>query len=152
MNTPVIESLNKILKNELTAINQYFLHARIADHQGFATIAKTFKDESIEEMVHADDLIKRVLFLGGIPNLQDLGKLLIGETIEEMLQCDLKIENVAVADLRVAVSVAEENDDAITANLLEDILKSEESHQDWIRKQLSLIENIGIENYLTSQV
>lgn len=152
MTNPVIEHLNKILKNELTAINQYFLHAKIADHQGFAIIAKKFKDESIDEMIHADEIIKRILFLGGIPNLQDLGKLLIGETIEEMLNCDLKIEDAAIRDLRVAISVADESGDVVTANLLEDILKSEESHQDWLRKQISIIGNIGIENYLSTLV
>jgi bacterioferritin len=148
----VISQLNIILKNELTAINQYFLHARILEHKGFHSLCAKVKEESIDEMKHADVIIQRILFLEGLPNLQDLGKLLIGEAPKEMLECDLKLEDKAIADLRNAIIVADEANDRVTVNLLEDILTSEEEHQDWIRQQLSVIENVGIENYLQSQV
>lgn len=148
----VISQLNIILKNELTAINQYFLHARILESQGFHTLCSKVKEESIDEMKHADELIKRILFLGGLPNLQDLGKLMIGETPKEMLECDLKLEDAAIADLRKVRDVADAAGDVGSVTLLEDILVSEETHQDWIRQQLSLIDSIGVENYLQSQI
>ena len=151
-NKEIIKQLNRILKNELTAINQYFLHARILGHQGLHALAGKVKEESIDEMKHADELIKRILFLDGLPNLQDLGKLMIGETPKEMLECDLKFEDSAIADLRAAITVATDGGDVGTENLLEEILISEETHQDWLRQQLSLIDSIGIENYLQSQI
>lgn len=148
----VIKQLNRILRNELTAINQYFLHARVLGHMGLHSLADKAKEESIDEMKHADELIKRILFLDGLPNLQDLGKLLIGETPKEMLECDLKLEEMAVKDLREGIAAAAEMGDSGTENLLEDILMSEETHQDWLRQQLSLIETLGIENYLQTKI
>ncbi|MDB2415404.1 bacterioferritin [Rickettsiales bacterium] len=151
-NKEVIKHLNIILKNELTAINQYFLHARILEHQGFHTLCSKFKEESIDEMKHADEIIQRILFLDGLPNLQDLGKLMIGEDAKEMLECDLKLEDKALSDLRNARDVADSAKDPVTVNMLEDIMTSEEEHQDWIRQQLSVIDSIGIENYLQKQI
>lgn len=151
-NKEVIAQLNIILKNELTAINQYFLHARILGHQGFSKLFSKVHSESIDEMKHADELIKRILFLEGLPNLQELGKLMIGETPKEMLECDLKLEHIALADLRKAIEVADAAKDSASVNLLEDILVSEEHHQDWIRQQLSLIDSLGVENYLLTQI
>jgi bacterioferritin len=148
----VIKQLNIILKNELTAINQYFLHASILRHQGLHTLGDKVYAESIDEMKHADALVKRILFLDGLPNLQDLGKLMIGETPKETLECDLKLENNAIDDLRVAREVADAAKDIGSVSLLEDILNSEEEHQDWLRQQLLLIKTVGIENYLQTQI
>lgn len=150
--TPVIKHLNVILKNELTAINQYFLHARMLKHQGFHKLGEKEYEESIDEMKHADQLIERILFLGGLPNLQDLGKLMIGEHPEEMLRADLKMEFVNHADLKKAHEVAQEEGDVVSEMLLEDIMKSEEEHIDWLQQQISLIELIGAENYLQTQI
>lgn len=152
MTKHVIAQLNIILKNELTAINQYFLHSRILDHQGFSALARKEYEESIDEMKHADQIMKRILFLGGLPNLQDLGRLMIGETPKEMLQCDLKAEEKAVSDLKQALAAAIEAKDSGTEQLIEAIIVSEEEHIDWLRKQLSVIDTIGIENYLQSQL
>lgn len=148
----VIQHLNRILGNELIAINQYFLHARMYEDWGLARLGKHEYDESIDEMKHADKLIKRILFLEGLPNLQELGKLLIGENTREMLECDLRLELKGVADLKAAIAYCETISDYASRELLEDILESEEEHIDWLETQLGLIDKIGIENYLQTQM
>ena len=148
----MIQHLNKILRNELTAINQYFLHARMLNHQGFRKLGEYEYKESIDEMKHADRIIERVLFLNGIPNLQDLGKLMIGETADEIVKCDLKLEEAAVADLRVAINHAHDTSDFVSENLLQEILTSEEEHIDFIRQQLSIISQAGLQNWLQSWI
>lgn len=148
----VIQHLNKILGNELVAINQYFLHARMYEDWGLKKLGAHEYHESIDEMKHADTLIKRILFLEGIPNLQDLGKILIGEHTKEMLECDLKIEHKAHADLKEAIAYCESVGDYASRDLLKDILAAEEEHIDWLETQLSLIEAVGLENYLQSQM
>jgi bacterioferritin len=147
----VIQHLNKILKNELTAINQYFLHARLLRHWGVTKLGHYEYKESIDEMKHADRLIERILFLDGVPNLQDLGKLMIGETVQELLECDLTLEQQAIPDLRDAVAACESVRDYVTRDLLREILESEEEHVDFIETQLGLITRIGIENYIQLQ-
>ena len=148
----VIQHLNKILANELVAINQYFLHARMYQDWGLEKLGKHEYEESIDEMKHADKLVKRILFLEGLPNLQDLGKLLIGENTREMLDCDLRLEQGGVQDLKVAIAYCESVGDYGSRELLEDILESEEEHIDWLETQLSLIDKVGMENYLQSQM
>ena len=148
----IIVHLNKVLANELIAINQYFLHARIYDDWGLKALGHKEYHESIDEMKHADELVKRVLFLEGLPNLQDLGKLRIGETVEEMLRCDLSLEMDAIPDLKVAIAYAESVQDYISRDLFQDILEDEEEHVDWLETQLDLIDRIGLENYQQSQL
>ena len=147
-----IEFLNKALTNELTAINQYFLHAKMFANWGFKEIAAHEHHESIDEMKHADRLIERILFLEGLPNLQDLGTLRIGENTREILEADLALELEAVPVLREAIAHSESVRDYVSRELFEDILESEEEHIDWIETQLELIGKVGIENYLQSKM
>lgn len=144
----VIEHLNKILQNELTAINQYFLHARMYKNWGFHKLNEYEYHESIDEMKHADLLIERILFLDGLPNLQQLGKLRIGEHTEEMLQCDLDLEMEGLPDLKDAVEYCESVRDYVSRDLFQNILESEEEHVDWIEEQFDRIKGAGIKNYL----
>lgn len=146
-----IEFLNEALKNELTAINQYFLHSRMLKDWGVSKLAQKEYEESIDEMNHADWIIERILFLGGLPNLQDLGKLNIGETVEEIIACDLKIEHIAIPLLRDGVEHAEKVRDYGTRDLLAKILASEEEHLDWLETQQDQIKIMGIQNYIQNQ-
>ena len=148
----VIQYLNKQLTIELTAINQYFLHARMYKNWGLKQLDEHEYHESIDEMKHADRLIERILFLEGLPNLQDLGTLRIGENTREILEADLALELEAVPVLREAIAHCESVRDYVSRELFEDILESEEEHVDWIETQLELIGKIGIENYLQSKM
>ena len=147
----VIEHLNRILKNELTAINQYFLHSKIYKDWGITKLAEKEYEESVDEMKHADELIERILFLEGLPNLQSLGKLRIGENVNEMLQCDLDLEIDAISDLQNAVAYADEIRDYVSRELFNSILASEEGHVDWLETQLTSIEKMGVENFIQHQ-
>jgi len=148
----VIEYLNRVLTNELTAINQYFLHARMYKNWGLFELNDYEYHESIEEMQHADMLIERILFLEGLPNLQDIGRLMIGESPQEMIECDLKLELEAIPLLREAIAYCESCKDYVSRELFEKILENEEEHVDWIETQLDLINRIGIEIYLQSKM
>ncbi|MCL1500955.1 bacterioferritin [Xanthomonas nasturtii] len=150
--TKVIEYLNKVLYNELTAINQYFLHAKMLKNWGLKELAEHEYKESIDEMKHADKLSDRILFLEGLPNFQALGKLRIGENPTEMFRCDLTLEREAVVVLRDAVAYAETVKDYVSRQLLVDILESEEEHIDWLETQLDLVARIGEPNYLLTKL
>ena len=148
----VIEYLNKTLKNELTAINQYFLHSRMYKAWGLNKLGEHEHEESIDEMKHADKLIERILLLEGLPGVQDIGKLFIGEDTKEMLESDLKLENMAIPMLREGIEYCESSKDFVSREILGDILESEEEHVDWLETQLELIGKVGIENYLQSMM
>lgn len=148
----VIQHLNDILTNELTAIDQYFLHARMHKNWGLDKLASHVRDESVDEMKHAEGLIDRILFLEGLPNLQKLHKLMIGETVPETLECDLSLERKAMTDLRAAIAHCEKVGDFVSRDLLRGILAAEEDHVDWLEIQLDLISKIGLENYMQSQM
>ena len=146
----VITHLNAVLKNEMTAINQYFLHARMLEHWGVVKLGAHEYDESIDEMKHADMLIKRILFLGGLPRLE-LDKLLIGKTVPEVLECDLQLEQQAMPQLREAIPYCEKVRDFVTRDLFSQILEGEEEHVDFLETQLELIEKVGVQNYIQMQ-
>ncbi len=151
-NAQIIAELNKLLKNELTAINQYFLHARMLKHWGFERLGKKIYDESIGEMKHADKLIQRILLLEGLPNLQDLGRLGIGETVPECLNADLRLESAARADVVAAVAACEATQDYVSREIAVDILEDAEAHIDFLETELSLLEKVGEQNYLQTQI
>jgi len=148
----VIAHLNGVLRNELTAINQYFLHARMFDKWGYGRLGEHERRESVDEMKHADRLIERILFLEGLPNLQDLDKLLIGENVKEALECDLALERRAHPTLKTAIAHAETVGDYVSREIFADILESEERHIDFLETQLDLIADVGVQNYLQSQM
>jgi len=148
----IIQHLQTVLKNELTAINQYFLHSRMFGNWGLKRLEEIQKKESIDEMRHADDLIKRILFLDALPNLQDLGKLLIGQTVQECIECDLRLETQARGQLKAAIAACESSADYISRKLFTSILESEEEHIDFLETQLDLIKRIGAERYTQSQI
>ena len=148
----VIEYLNQALRNELAAINQYFLHSRMFKDMGLKELADHEYEESIDEMKHADELIERILFLEGLPNVQDIGKVMIGEDPKEMLECDLKLEEHAIPLLREAIEYCESCSDFVSRDLFSSILDSEEEHVDWLETQLDLIERIGTKIYLQAKM
>ena len=151
-NAQIIAELNKLLKNELTAINQYFLHARMLKHWGFERLGKKIYEESIGEMKHADRLIQRILLLEGLPNLQDLGRLGIGETVPECLNADLRLESAARTDVVAAVAACEAAQDYVSREIAVDILEDAESHIDFLETEISLLEKVGEQNYLQTQI
>ena len=148
----VLEFLNLALKNELTSINQYFLHSRMLKNWGVSRLAKKEYEESIDEMKHADKLMDRILMLDGLPNLQDLGKLMIGESAVEILHCDLKLELGSVTVLKDGIAHCEKVADYVTRDLLAGIQESEEEHIDWLEEQIGLLEKVGLQNYLQSMM
>ena len=150
--TRVIDFLNRVLTNELTAINQYFLHARMFRHWGLKKLDEYEYHESVDEMKHADKLINRILFLEGLPNLQQLNKLYVGEDVPDAIKCDLRLELEAIPLLREAIAHCESVSDYVTRELFEDILDGEEEHVDWLETQIDLIAKTGLQNYLQSQM
>jgi bacterioferritin len=148
----VIEYLNTVLRNELAAINQYFLHSRMYKDMGLMELANHEYEESIDEMKHADQLIERILFLEGLPKMQEIGKLRIGEDVKEMIECDLNLEMDALPELKDAIEYCEEVRDYVSRDLFDAILASEEEHVDWLETQLALIEQMGIENYTQAKM
>ncbi|MEP3246226.1 MAG: bacterioferritin [Sneathiella sp.] len=147
----VIQHLNKVLKNELTAINQYFLHSRMAGDWGLEELEEKEYKESIVKMKMADKVIKRILFLEGLPNLQDLGKLMIGEDAEEIIKCDMKMDQACHMVQKAALAACEKAQDYVTREVLEDILEKQEDHMDWLDIQQGLIKSMGLKNYIQSQ-
>jgi bacterioferritin len=148
----VIDVLNEVLTNELTGINQYFLHAEMCQNWGYERLYKHVRKESIDEMKHAEQLIERILYLDGFPNVQRIGKITIGQTVDEQLKVDLALEKRAVEFLNQNIPAIRAELDEGTADLLEDILSSEEEHVDWLESQLSLVEQVGLSNYLAQQI
>ena len=148
----VIEALNEILTAELTAINQYFIHAKMCKDWGYARLYKHLHHESIDEMKHADEVIERILFLEGVPNVQRYGKITVGETVAEQFELDLKMEYAAVERFRKAIALCRDEGDETSAELLEHMLVSEEEHVDWIETQRTLIDQVGLQNYLAEQI
>ena len=151
-NQAIIDALNTILTGELTAINQYFLHARMLENWGLVHIGKLEYKASIDEMKHADELIRRILFLDGLPNLQRMNKILIGQDVKEVIECDLNVEYAALTHLKEFIALAEKEADYVTRDLFLRILASEEHHVDWLETQQGLIERVGIQNYIQSQI
>ncbi len=148
----IVTELNKMLKNELTAINQYFLHARMMKHWGFELLGKKIYEESIGEMKHADTLMQRILMLDGLPNLQDLGRLGVGETVPECLASDLKLESTARLDVVNAIALFEKEQDYVSREIAVRILEDAEEHIDFLETELGLLEKVGLQNYLQSQI
>jgi bacterioferritin len=148
----IIDALNSVLTKELTAINQYFLHARMLQNWGLEKLGRLEYKASIDEMKHADELIKRILFLEGLPNLQKLDRIKIGQSVQEVLECDLEVEYNAVPHLKTCIQMAEKEADYVTRDLFLHILGSEEEHVDWLETQLSLLKQVGIQNYIQSQI
>lgn len=148
----IIEALNSVLTKELTAINQYFLHARMLQNWGLDKLGRLEYKASIDEMKHADELVKRILFLEGLPNLQKIDRIKIGQTVQEVMECDLEVENTAVPHLKVCIEKAEQEKDYVSRDLFMHILASEEEHVDWLETQLGLLKQIGLQNYIQSQI
>lgn len=148
----VIELLNDVLTGELTAINQYFIHAKMCADWGYQRLAHKIRHESIDEMKHADEIIERILFLEGVPNVQRYGKINVGETVKEQFELDLKFEHEAIARLRKGIPLCREEGDEVSRDMLEHILTSEEEHVDWLETQLELIGQVGEQNYLSQQI
>jgi bacterioferritin len=148
----IIDALNSVLTKELTAINQYFLHARMLQNWGLEKLGRLEYKASIDEMKHADELIKRILFLDGLPNLQKIDRIRIGQTVEEVMDADLQVENEAIPHLKTCIKLAETESDYVTRDLFLHILESEEEHVDWLETQIGLVRQVGIQNYLQSQI
>lgn len=148
----VIDALNSVLTKELTAINQYFLHARMLQDWGMEKLGKLEYDASIDEMKHADQLVQRILFLEGLPNLQKLDRLQIGTDVEEVIKCDLAVEHAAVPHLKDCIELAEKERDYVSRDLFRSILESEEHHVDWLETQQSLISKVGVQNFIQAQM
>ena len=148
----VIDLLNEVLTNELSAVNQYFLHARMCENWGYDRLWHKVRAESIDEMKHADRVIERILYLEGLPNVQRLGTIKVGETVDEQLRVDLELEKAAIPVLNRGIELCRSSGDNGTAELLEDVLEDEEEHANWLEAQLTLIQQVGLQNYLAEQI